>query len=90
MKHKNLLSYIKMGKKNFMLGDIGIEENKFWEDRDIKKVLVSKKISSGEKSYNYFIGYLHNDDKVKSLHIIKTLMMGKQSGYIFWLKMMTY
>ena len=90
MKHKNLLSYIKMGKKIFMLGDIGIEENKFWEDRDIKKVLVSKKISSGEKSYKYFIGYLHNDDKVKSLHIIKTLMMGKQSGYIFWLKMMTY
>ena len=29
MKHKNLLSYIKMGQKIFMLGDIGIEENKF-------------------------------------------------------------
>ena len=28
---------------------------------DIEKVLVSKKISSDEKNYEYFIGYLNND-----------------------------
>ena len=31
--------------------------------------MVSNKISSGEKNANYFIGYLHNDYKVKPLHI---------------------
>ena len=98
LKHKNLLSYIKVGKNIFMLGNIGIEENTFWEDRDIKRVLVSKKTFPGEKSYKYFIDYLHNHHKVKPLHImlsktnayVKKVMMGKQSGYIFWLKMMTY
>ena len=68
MKHKNLLSYIKMGKKIFMLGDVGIEENKFWEDRDIKKVLVSKKISSGENAINTLL--------------VTCIMMIKLSHYI--------
>ena len=35
---------------------------------DIQKVLVTKKIFSGEKDYKYFIGYLYDDYKVKSLH----------------------
>ena len=35
-----------------------------------KKVLVSHKTSSGVKNYKYFIGYLHNDDKVNSLHVM--------------------
>ena len=34
------------------------------------KVLVSNKISFDEKNYKYFIGYFHNDNKVKPLHII--------------------
>ena len=43
----------------------------FLEDVDIGKVLLSKKISSGEKNYKYFIGYLHDDDyKLKPLHIM--------------------
>ena len=37
---------------------------------DIVKVLVSHKTSSGVKNYKYFIGYLHNDDKVNSLHVM--------------------
>ena len=37
---------------------------------DIEKVLVSNKISSGEKSCKYFICYLYNDNKVKPLHIM--------------------
>ena len=34
----------------------------FLEDVDIEKVLVSNKISVGEKIYKYFIGYLYNDN----------------------------
>ena len=50
----------------------------FLKDIDIEKVLVSNKISSGEKSYKYFSGYLYNDDKVKSLLI----MLPKTSTYV--------
>ena len=51
-----------------MFGDIEIEKifyfHKipiFLEDVDIVEVLVSKKISFGEKNWKYFIGYLHNN-----------------------------
>ena len=51
---------------------------------DIEKVLVSNKISFGKKNYKYFIGYLHNGNKIKPLNImlLKTstyvkIMMGK-------------
>ena len=47
-------------------------------DVDIEKVLVSNKISFGEKNYKYFIGYLYNDNKVKPLHI----MLPKTSAYV--------
>ena len=47
-----------------MFGNIKIEKDKFYhhkapiflEDADIKKVLVSKKISFGQKIYKHFIG----------------------------------
>ena len=45
---------------------------------DTEKVLVSKKISFGEKSYKYFIGYLYGNHKVKPLHI----MLSKTSAYV--------
>ena len=55
-----------------------IEKNKFYRnkipvrlgDADIGKVLVSNKISFGEKNFKYFIGYLYNDNKTKPLHIM--------------------
>ena len=58
-----------MGKKDWRFGDIETERYKSFhfkspiskEDMDIEKVLVSKKISSDEKNYEYFIGYLDND-----------------------------
>ena len=86
IKHKNLLSYIKMGKKSLRLGDIEIEKNRFYLHKshvplryvDIEKVLVSKKISFGEKNSKYFIGYLYKDHKVKSLYI----MLPKTSAYV--------
>ena len=67
-----------MGKEILTFGDTEIEKNKFYcyrspiflKDVDIEKVLVSNKIFVGEKNYKYFIGYLYNDNKVKSLHIM--------------------
>ena len=50
----------------------------FLKNVDIGKVLVSSKISSGEKIYKYFIGYLYDDYKVKPLHI----MFPKTSAYV--------
>ena len=42
----------------------------FSQDVDIENVLVSSKISAGEKSYKYFIGYLYDNNKMKPLHIM--------------------
>ena len=50
----------------------------FLKDVDIEKVLVSNKISFGEKNYKYLIGYLYNDNKVKPLHI----MLPKTSAHV--------
>ena len=50
----------------------------FLGDVDIEKVLVSDKISFGEKNYKYFVGYLYNDSKVKPLHI----MLPKTRAYV--------
>ena len=47
-------------------------------DADIKKVLVSNKISFGRKNYKYFIGCLYNDNKSKPLNI----MLPKTSAYV--------
>ena len=60
-----------MGKELLIFGNIEIEKNKnysnkahFSKDVDIDIVLVSNKISLGEKKCRYFVGYLHNDYKV--------------------------
>ena len=50
----------------------------FLKDVDIEKVLVSNKISFGEKNYKFFISYQYNDHKVKPLHI----MLLKKSAYV--------
>ena len=39
----------------------------FLKDVNIQKVLVSKKIFSGETIYKYFIGYLYDDYKVMTI-----------------------
>ena len=75
-----------MGKDILAFGDMEIEKNKFYwhksyvplRDINTEKVLVSKKISFGEKSYKYFIGYLYNDHKVNPLHI----MLPKTNAYV--------
>ena len=59
-----------MGKQILTFDDIEIEKNTFYchkspiylNDGDSEKTLVSNKISSGEKSYKYFISDVDNDD----------------------------
>ena len=79
-----------MGKEILAFGDIEIEKNIFYcyksryksltflKDVDTGKVLVPNKISFCEKNYKYFIGYLYNDHKVKTLH----MMLPKTSAYV--------
>ena len=75
-----------MGKEVLTFKYIEIEKNKFYhnkapiflKNRDIEKVLVSNKISFGEKNYKYFNGYLYDDHKVKPLRI----MLPKTSAYV--------
>ena len=64
-----------MGKDILTFDNIEIEKNKFYlhntpillGDEDIEKVLVSNKVSFGEKNYKCFIGYLYDNHKVKPL-----------------------
>ena len=75
-----------MNKEILTFEDIEIEQNRFYHHKrpvplrhvDIDKVLVSNRISFGEKNYKYFIGYLYNDNRVTSLHI----MLPKTSIYV--------
>ena len=75
-----------MSKEILTFGDIEIEKNKFYrhkspiflQDVDTEKVLISNKISSGEKNYKYFTGCLYNDHKVQPLHI----MLPKTNAYV--------
>ena len=80
-----------MGKEILMFNNIEIEKNKFYrhkapiflKDVDTEKTLVSNKISSGEKNYNYFTAYWYNDNKVKSLHIKPfNITLPKTSTYV--------
>ena len=68
-----------MGKNVLTFGILKLKKTiQFLKDVDIEKVLVSKKISFGEKSYKYFIHYLYNDHKVNQLH----MMLPKTSTYV--------
>ena len=45
---------------------------------DVDKILISNKISSSEKNYEYFIGCIDDDYKIKPLQI----MLPKMSAYV--------
>ena len=78
-----------MGEEILRFGDIETEKNEFYchktpiflEDADLEKVLVSNKISFGEKNYKYFFGYLCDDNKVKPLHIMVPKTSAHVKGY---------
>ena len=67
-----------MGKQILTFVKSEIEKNKFHRyrtpiflrDVDIKKALVTNKISFGGKNYKCFIGYLYDNHKVEPLHIM--------------------
>ena len=68
---------MKMDKEILAFGNIEIEKKKYHHkspilgaDLDIDKVLVSNKISLGEKSCKYFTGCLYNVMEVKVNHYI--------------------
>ena len=76
-----------MGKEIIRFGDTEIEKRKFYryknssffkENLDIDKILITNKISSGGKNYNYVIGYMNHDYKIKPLHI----MLLKRNAYV--------
>ena len=54
----------------------------------MEKVLVPNKISFGEKNQKCFIGYLYDNDKIKSLHIIlpkTTAYVKRYDGQTKWM-----
>ena len=50
----------------------------FLKDLDNDEILISNKISSREKKYKYFIGYMDDNYKIKLLHI----MLPKTCAYL--------
>ena len=70
----------KNGQRNYEFGDRESEKHKFQfykspillEDVDVNNILASNKIFSSERknNYNYLIGYLCSDYKVKPRHIM--------------------
>ena len=103
IKHKKLLSHIKVSKEILTFGNIEIEKDNYYRNKTpifLKDVdILVKNIDSfwRKKNFKYLIGYLCNDHKVKTLHIIlpKTStdvrsFDGQTKWCIFWLKMMTY
>ena len=68
------LAILELGKNKFHCNNTPI----FLKDVDIKKLLVSNKISFVEKNYKYFVDYLYNDHKVRPLHV----MLPKTSPYV--------
>ena len=94
-----------MGKEILTFRNVEIKKYKFYShktpiflgDVDNKNLLVSNMISLGEKNYKYFIGYLHNDNKVSQLHIMLPKTSANVKSYdgetkwmYFLMKMMTY
>ena len=89
-----------MGKDILTFDNIEIEKNKFYlhntpillGDEDIEKVLVSNKVSFGEKNYKCFIGYLYDNHKVKPLHIMlpkTTAYVKRYGGQTKWMHFLT-
>ena len=68
--------YIKIGKKIFAMKFLF-----FKKDVDIEKVLVSNMISFGAKNCKYFIGYMHNNHKVKPFYIMLSRTSACVKGY---------
>ena len=75
-----------MGKEMWMFGDTRIKKNTFCRDKSptlqkayiLRKYYYLTRFILVKKNYEYFIGYLYNDHKIKQLHI----MLPKRSAYV--------
>ena len=75
-----------MSEQTLKFGDIVVNENQFHASKqaitlslvNTNKIVISDKFKHSDDSLNYFIGYLHDDDVIRSLCII----LPQMSGYI--------
>ena len=79
-----------MSNEVIMFGNIETKERKFnyhrnsnfiLEDVDIDNILISNKISSDEKSYKYFIGYMDDDYKLYKIKPF-SITLSKSNAYV--------
>ena len=75
-----------MSKQTLKLSDIVINEKEFYASKqaiplnsiNTSNMVVSYRIKHNDDGFKYFIGYLHDDDVIRPLHII----FPQVSGYI--------
>ena len=73
-----------MNKQTLKFGDIVVNKKEFYDSKqaialnlvNTKKIVVSYKIKHSDDGFKYFIGYLHDDDVIRSLCIILHQMSG--------------
>ena len=79
-----------MSNEVIMFGNIETKERKFHyqknsnfilEDVDIDNILISNKISSGEKSYKYLIGCMDDDYKFYKIKPF-SITLSKSNAYV--------
>ena len=61
-----------MGPEILIFGYIEIEKNSFYSQKSLTRFFLVR------ENYKYFIGYLYNNHKVRTLH----LMLPKTSAYV--------
>ena len=69
-----VLNVVKVNKKDFYCTEETIPLSLL----DINNIVVSHRIKQNNGTYKYFIGYLHDDDVIRSLCIV----LSQMSGYI--------
>ena len=89
IKYNFLYRVYKVSKEVIAFGNIEIGKREFHhcknlilsEDVDIDKMLISSMVSSSEKNYKYFFGYIDDDFKIKPLHIMPPNMSTYVKSY---------
>ena len=69
-----------------MFNDIEVNKKDFYASKqaiplnlvDVNNTVISQRVKPNNDTYKYFIGYLHDDDVIKSLCVI----LPQVSGYI--------
>ena len=69
-----------------MFNDIEVNKKDFYASKqaiplnllDVNNTVISQRVKQNNDTYKYFIGYLHDDDVIKSLYVT----LPQVSGYI--------